>query len=434
MKKFFEDFENRIKNNWKFCIVGMILFIVLVLINSIFDYASYFSERKYNLTIEGGRTPIIQTDTVVKQNFISEKNNLCRIGIYSLMPGISTNSTVNVKVVDVENNSFILDQNIFLATLKDGEYLEVNIENQFNSRGKLYQIIVTGIDGNELNSIQFPYSTDKNNYLAGAYVGDNLQENNLLLKLTFNDMMSLKKLVVIWGTIFICILFITLYGIDKDDLKEDLIFLVFSLSLGIITCISISILSKLNESILINIFKNKVGIITLLLSSVLGTIYYFILKLFLNKKLKLEKIFLIIAIPIGILYCIVTPLGRVPDEITHATRSLDISYGHFFAKANENNEAEIFYNKSLENIFSSQNKTYRDYIDSIRQQVDEKEISYKFSNMALYSPICHLSQAVRNVCYKNFWSKFNYSIICWKSDEFTCCAIINIFSNKIYSI
>lgn len=413
MKKFFEDLKNRIKNNWKFCIIGMILFIVLVLINSIFDYSSYFSEVKYNLKLEGGRAPAMQANTVIKQNFIAKKNNLCRIGIYSLMPGISTNSTVNVKIVDVENNIFILDQDIFLATLKDGEYLEINIENQFNSRGKLYQIIITGIDGNELNSIQFPYSTDKNNYLAGSYVGDNLQENNLLLKLTFNDMMNLKKLVVIWGTIFICIFVVAIYGINKNNLKKDLAFLLYSVTLGIITCISISILSKLNELELINVFKNRIGIITVLLSLISGTSYYFVLKFFTDKKLKLENIFLIIAIPIGILYCMLTPLGKIPDEITHATRALDISYGHFFAKSNENNEAELLYNKSLENIFSSQNKTYRDYIDSIKQDAGAESVPYKFSNMALYSPICHLSQAIRNACYKNIWSKFNCSIICW---------------------
>lgn len=86
ISRFIKDLKNRIINNWIFMIIAIVIFIAIILINNVFDYSSYLSVIKYNSTIEGGRTPIIENGVVVKQNFISQKNNLCKIGIYSLMP------------------------------------------------------------------------------------------------------------------------------------------------------------------------------------------------------------------------------------------------------------------------------------------------------------------------------------------------------------
>lgn len=98
---FIKDLKKRITNNWILILIAVVIFLGLILTNNLFDYNSYLSVIKYNSRIEGGRTPIIEKEVVVKQNFIAQKNNLCKIGIYSLMPSISTNSNVNVKVLDV---------------------------------------------------------------------------------------------------------------------------------------------------------------------------------------------------------------------------------------------------------------------------------------------------------------------------------------------
>lgn len=86
ISRFIKDLKNRIINNWIFIIIAIVIFIAIILINNVFDYSSYLSVIKYNTTIEGGRTPIIENGVVVRQNFISPKDNLCKIGIYSLMP------------------------------------------------------------------------------------------------------------------------------------------------------------------------------------------------------------------------------------------------------------------------------------------------------------------------------------------------------------
>lgn len=86
ISRFIKDLKSRIINNWIFIVIALVIFIAIILINNVFDYSSYLSVVKYNSTIEGGRTPLLENGVVVKQNFISQKNNLCKIGIYSLMP------------------------------------------------------------------------------------------------------------------------------------------------------------------------------------------------------------------------------------------------------------------------------------------------------------------------------------------------------------
>ena len=137
------------------------------------------------LTQGSGRTPQITAGVQVSQIFISHKNNLHEVGIFILMPSISTDSNVNVRVIETKSNEEIFNQDVFLGPVNDTEYLEIFFENQTNSKNKEYKIIVTGIDGNELNSVQFPYSSYPNDLLGECYESDNLQENNLVIKMEY---------------------------------------------------------------------------------------------------------------------------------------------------------------------------------------------------------------------------------------------------------
>ena len=394
VKEILKNLKIKIRENWIFIIIAIILFFTLFFIYKPLEYSEYKTEVKYNNTIQGGRTLQLIEGEKVSQRFIAEKNNLSRIGLYSLMPSISTQSTVNVKVLEVESKREILNQDVFLGQLKDNEYFEINIENQFDSKGKEYEVIVQGVDGNELNSIQFAYSIDKNEYLTGAYEGEELKENNILTKLTYTNLMGLKKVGLIWGIIFVSLMSFALFGLDKKNLKKDAIFLGFTCVVSFAVLVLVIISNKTYNDKLVNLFKNQFGIISLMLTVVFGTSYYFILKLFTKKNIKLENVFILVVIPIGILYCLANPLGKTPDEITHATKALEISYGRFFKDANENGEAIAEYTESLEEIFSSKNETYEQYFDTLKLEENENTKTYKYSNMALYFPSCHLAQAI----------------------------------------
>ena len=283
VKEILKKLKIKIRENWIFIIIAIILFFTLFFIYKPLEYSEYKTEVKYNNTIQGGRTLQLIEGEKVSQRFIAEKNNLSRIGLYSLMPSISTQSTVNVKVLEVESKREILNQDVFLGQLKDNEYFEINIENQFDSKGKEYEVIVQGVDGNELNSIQFAYSLDKNEYLTGAYEGEELKENNILTKLTYTNLMGLKKVGLIWGIIFVSLMSFALFGLDKKNLKKDAIFLGFTCVVSFAVLVLVIISNKTYNDKLVNLFKNQFGIISLMLTVVFGTSYYFILKLFTKK-------------------------------------------------------------------------------------------------------------------------------------------------------
>lgn len=177
-------------------------------------------------------------------------------------------------------------------------------------------------------------------------------------------------------------------------IKANWKYIVFSIVLFVLTLSLVTLTNTdigLNSYKLVNLVTDKYGFISLIMI-ILFSIYIHIANK-INKEVDLSKAFLYIVIPIGILFCIVNPLGRVPDEDSHISRAYDISYGHFFSKQDENGAAVAEFNSRMREIVNFQNDSYEKYIEVLnKEDTGEKKIS-SFSNMALYSPICHTPQA-----------------------------------------
>ena len=123
--------------------------------------------------------------------------------------------------------------------------MEINLENQSDSRGKEYEIIIKGIDGDDYNSIQFPYSPDKSEYLVGAYEENALKENNFILKVTYNYANVNKVQFLLWTIVFLAALLFILYG-TKDELNEKN-FLKLALTIGIFFIIFTPVFHNFDE-------------------------------------------------------------------------------------------------------------------------------------------------------------------------------------------
>lgn len=224
--KTLEKIKERVKAN-KFTLAILIICFILVgiVLNKIIvNY--YNGEQEYIftfLTQGSGRTQSIISNEKVSQKFFSPKNNLHQIGILTVMPGISTDSTVNIKLLDLENNIEILNQDVFLGSVKDTEFLEIFFENQPNSKNKEYQVIIEGKDGNELNSIQFPYSSYPNDLLGECFAENNIQKNNLVIKMNYTNYISNKLQLCLWCVLLgAAIVFILIFSNDKDLIFKNL--------------------------------------------------------------------------------------------------------------------------------------------------------------------------------------------------------------------
>ncbi len=135
----------------------------------------------------------------------------------------------------------------------------------------------------------------------------------------------------------------------------------------------------------------KVILFSILLFFLATAVLYYAVK----KKWGLDKIFLIIAIPLGLLYLFSIPIGRVADEPEHYYRAYDISQGKFISDSNEDGGgAEL--SVKFQEVLRKENVSYSDYSSRVSvsaSEEDEKKFMY-YGNTAIYFFTCYLPQAI----------------------------------------
>lgn len=119
------------------------------------------------------------------------------------------------------------------------------------------------------------------------------------------------------------------------------------------------------------------------------------------KKISVEKIFLLIALFFGVLYVFILPPFQSVDEGMHFFRTYQIASGKFFAQ-NDNGKIGdylpasllTFYGKYTPIIRHIDKKTdLRMSLNNFKTPVNpENKVFTEFTNTALYSPICYISQ------------------------------------------
>lgn len=116
-----------------------------------------------------------------------------------------------------------------------------------------------------------------------------------------------------------------------------------------------------------------------------------------KKKIKIEKIFLILAIPIGFVYMLAVPVGRAPDEPNHFARAYGISRGDFISEVDENGDGGSYFgNRVMESIYWQKDLTYRQYLGNFRKKASgsDSDVFNYYTNTSQYPPFAYLPQAI----------------------------------------
>lgn len=139
-------------------------------------------------------------------------------------------------------------------------------------------------------------------------------------------------------------------------------------------------------------------------------IIHFVKKILNNKKVDYSKLFILISIPLGIIYIILSPFLTGSDEHNHYYRIYEITEGKLITKVVNNKTIgnklpsslkETFVNgKSGEDVINRNSKIkYSDIFDVYDIKLDKNDrIQYglnyetEYSNTALYSPISYIPQ------------------------------------------
>lgn len=114
-----------------------------------------------------------------------------------------------------------------------------------------------------------------------------------------------------------------------------------------------------------------------------------------EKKWGLEKIFLIIAIPLGLLYLFVIPIGRVADEPSHFFRAYEVSHGWLVSETSDDGGGRELSTK-LEEAIRKEDASYQDYASkfSIAETAEDERVFVNFYNTSIYFFTCYLPQAI----------------------------------------
>lgn len=150
-----------------------------------------------------------------------------------------------------------------------------------------------------------------------------------------------------------------------------------------------------------------------------------------KKKKSLEKIFLYLIIPIGLFYLFLIPLGKIPDEGTHAKRAYDISEGHLITEKHKEkgNQSGSYLYEDITKIFYSKN--YHSYKNVLKLK-DQKEKSFmRFPSASLYSFVCYIPQSVGILLGKLFHLPLLFQFYLGRLMNFLLWVLLMYYSIKI---
>lgn len=148
-----------------------------------------------------------------------------------------------------------------------------------------------------------------------------------------------------------------------------------------------------------------------------------------NNGVRLERLYLWIAIPVGIIMCIVNPLGKIPDEDHHSRKAMAMSIGNIFSEVDEDGRATEMLNAKLHELVTRSVTNYDDAWRRLTAPETEGEVLLDYNTMALYAPICHAPQA-----FGMFLTRimgFGVSVQCYAARLFNFSLAIFLLYNAI---
>lgn len=125
---------------------------------------------------------------------------------------------------------------------------------------------------------------------------------------------------------------------------------------------------------------------------------------FKKSEKQIQRIFLNVAIPLGIMYMIFMIPGHVPDETGHFIKAYDVSLGHIITPQDENGDSSIEVPKGLNEFKHTGIVTYKDFVELAEEKTDyqdtEKVVSTaqgNFSIMYIFSGLAFFIVRILNI-------------------------------------
>lgn len=128
-------------------------------------------------------------------------------------------------------------------------------------------------------------------------------------------------------------------------------------------------------------------IIPLIILIIISIYNYFIINKY-HGKIKIEKLYLLLIIPISLFYLCLFPAGNLPDEGAHLMRSVEISEGKLVTSKDINKR---YFDANYYHVYSP---NYGNIPKTFKLNKTKNKAPYNYFNISLYSFICYIPQTI----------------------------------------
>ena len=153
-----------------------------------------------------------------------------------------------------------------------------------------------------------------------------------------------------------------------------------------------------------------------------------------RKRVPLEKVFLVFAIPLGLVFLIFLPPGESPDEINHFKRAYAITEGHFVSEVYDDTGhagSELPDNIQLSLVRMPEKGAYATVTQKLSEPVSIEKSYTNYNNTSLYHWACYLPQVVGIFLGRLFGASFEVMAYLAEIVDFIIWAILIYFAIKL---
>lgn len=164
-------------------------------------------------------------------------------------------------------------------------------------------------------------------------------------------------------------------------------------------CLCLVLLNLLLLFGLVDLKATKRGLISIIFEFIILIFFSFVYKISTKKNMKIEKMFIIYFIVIGIGYLFLFPIGSLPDEVNHFMRSYEISNGDLVSKKCKTDNGHAagcnYITSEIRDSIIMSGASYKNNnnVSKIKFNKKSKKFYTEFTNTSLYSFVCYIPQA-----------------------------------------
>lgn len=235
---------------WSIALITLILFTFFIYENrSTFLVQREFEHTNITQKKSDGTIGEITGDMVISQTFISEKDEFSRIqlpfGTYNRL----NEGEISFELIEVKSNKVYYKETLPLQELHDGQYQNIDFPSIQNSKGKKYEIRLTGMGLQNGKTVTI-WSSSVDYLPSGQLKIDEKKQTGdlrfIVLDVELKPLLNKKEFVLaVFG--LISMFLISLVAVRKYKNEVHRVFLIIVIPIGLVLSIIIPPFDQLDE-------------------------------------------------------------------------------------------------------------------------------------------------------------------------------------------